>query len=539
MSIYQKRQGGTLLERLPKDWIERTLITIVIGMIAFAAAAYGGVQAWSEVPLILCAVFLTGFSIAQIGQREAPRQARVPLVLLAVFGLLVAFQTLPLPAALVGVLSPHRLSTVHELFGEAAPKWLTLSYYSSATSHGLRLFLMGVAVFFAVVVSCADRQNLKRILLGVFGVGVAEALFAILQIFTGAPGIYWSDLVLGGVRSGSFVNHSNFAQFLNLTAGAGLGLLLIRLSMERHGKLSRYGSAGIDRLFKRHWWLFLGLAIHAVAIASSLSRGGILAMLIAGTAVAFLFGRSQGLGGRLWALVVLLPLVFSGLVLVGFDEFYDRLGTLEEREAYTDRWELGWDTLRVAVDHPLFGTGLETHAYVFPAYDTTGSVAQAEQADNDYAQLIEEVGLFGAVLVLFFLGWIVKITLHHLSHSQSPNRYACYGIAYGLIAVGIQSLTDFGQRVPAVYFVSALLCGVCVAITSRNGDGSSLFGQVSQWKSQRWLVASLAVVAIPLCGWSVRESITRFSCRQLVGSRLRSRTNGSTIEAKYGPTKLH
>ena len=102
--------------------------------------------------------------------------------------------------------------------------------YPSATAHGLRLVLVGAAVFFVTASSFRTAAQIKRLLLIVFAIGCAKALLALAQIVAAADRLYWTfDVGQQRLTSGSFINYSNFSQFMNLSIGAGLALLLVRL----------------------------------------------------------------------------------------------------------------------------------------------------------------------------------------------------------------------------------------------------------------------------------------------------------------------
>ena len=64
-----------------------------------------------------------------------------------------------------------------------------------------------------------------------------DEMTALAQIATGADRIYWSIPTTGSgvVTSGSFVNYSHFCQFMNLSLGAGLALILVQLHEQRRG----------------------------------------------------------------------------------------------------------------------------------------------------------------------------------------------------------------------------------------------------------------------------------------------------------------
>lgn len=488
-----------------QGWLCISGLGLAVGATAIAAAAYGGVEAWSQLTLLLLAGLAVAIVLIQATLGGASVQFIAAMAFVAGYGLIGLVQATPLPSRLVAYLSPTRHATVGELLAET-PAWLSLSYNPADTNQSLRLLLLGAAVFASTAISVRSARHAKLLLSGIFLVGVAEAALAIAQQVTEADGIYWGSVSVGGIRSGSFINHSNFSQFLNLTLGAGLGVLLVGISEDRHARRHRLGRMGsASGVFKRHGWLLLGMALQAIAIAASLSRAGLAAMLLAGIVAGVLISRLKTTSKAVWALAAIPLIAFLGLLVLDFDSLYERVDSLNSDSPAADRIELTMATLRVGASHWLTGAGLGAHASVFPAYDTTGALAFAEQADNDYAQLFEEMGVPGFLAVLGFAALLWGVTNRVLSKRGEPIRYAAVGIAYGLIAVATQSLTDFGLRVPAVFCAAACLAGTCVALASPAGllsprlDGKRLLGSVT-----------MTVVLAGLWTWAVLGAIAEY-----------------------------
>lgn len=462
-------------------------------MVAFAAAAYGGVEPWGELILVLTSGVAIAVAFAEAVRNGLRRSVATMLVIASFLGIMAWGQSLQLPGGWVELLSPTRHATVTDLLGQS-PDWLSLSYNPADTHQSLRLLLVGVAVFAVVATGVRDTRNACRLLLGLFAIGLGESLLALAQQATHASGIYWGTVEAGGLRSGSFVNHSNFCQLLNLTIGASLGLFLIRLSEDRRSQDPRvHRDRGLRGVFRRHGWLVIGIAIQAIAIAASLSRAGVIAMLLGSTAALALLGRKHSIGRAIWLLAAVPPIAFLALIWLGFDAFFDRIETLHGEAPLSDRIELAIATLRVGVDHWLTGAGLGAHASVFPAYDTTGAVAFAEQADNDYAQLFEEMGLPGCLLVAALAGVSCHAVKQLLSRHGEPIRYAAIGIVYGMVAIGIQSLTDFGLRLPAVLGAAAALAGIAF------GVAKSLSPLNQRMAPNRMATAALAATLLAGC----------------------------------------
>ncbi|HEY2893990.1 MAG TPA: O-antigen ligase family protein, partial [Pirellulales bacterium] len=376
---------------------------LLVALLAFMPAAFGAVEAWSELVVIsisaalsicLALWFVFGRNI-----RPNTTWGWLPLLL---FLLVVAGQLVPWHIGLVRWLSPSTLSTRQKLLGDssAADSQATISIYPLATAHGLRLLFVGMTCFAVAASAFRNSRQVKGILTAVFAIGCAEALLALAQIATGADKIYWSVATPSSAPCGSFVNYSHFCQFMNLSLGAGIALVLIRLHEDRRADhrapIGRFWPS-ID--WEVYGWRIVGIILSAMVVFISMSRNGAISLVAAAAVIGTALYRRGSLSWRGW-LVGMLPLgVLAGLLLFGFDAVYARLSTLSQARSYEGRWQLTLDTLRVWRDFPIWGIGLGTHEYVFPMLDSSAAPYLAAHADNDYAELLEEMGLVGAICV--------------------------------------------------------------------------------------------------------------------------------------------
>lgn len=476
------------------------VVGTIVAVVALATFAYGGVQAWVQ-PLLIAAAAFLAVAAVRVGWGQRPGWLTFAATGLAATA---AAQLVPLPLGVLEVISPARAQTLREL-GDAAPAWAPLSYYSPNTRQALASLLIACAAFASVANTVRSSFTVTWLLTGLFIVGVAQSLLAILQIAAEAPGVYWEPSLGGGPWTGSFINHSNFCQLVNATFGAGLGLLLVRSSAERRraGRLNSPLSNrfSLSSYLQKHGSVLVGLAIHAVAIALSLSRGGVLGATVAAAVVALALARNRKLGPTAWVLLTVPVLAIAGLLAVGSDALFDRLETLDKRSSYADRIELSKATARVGLQHPLTGTGLGTHRYVFPAYDSTGAAALAEQADNDYAQLFEEMGAPGVIATAIFVIALLFAVERITRTSRSTVRYALYGVLYAVVACLVQGLTDYGLRLPATYVTVAAMCGLVPAV------GAVVSGKAQTLPARMSLPTLVAAgVALTAFGWLGRQA---------------------------------
>ena len=460
---------------LPLDRINETLL---VGLLVYLPAAFGGVLPFSHLVLVAVAAVM-----AALLARRLLRAPDVPVVVswaflpVGLFVALVALQLLPLPLGLLEVIAPETARIWTEFLADpplagGAPPRATLSLYPQATLEDLRLLLAGAVILFVVVQTIRDRAALGRVLGAAAWIGIGAAALAVLQVATEATMLYWSvEIPVDRARGGPFVHAGHFSEFINLSMGCALALLLLRASERLEGRTLELedllpregGGAGrLDRILA----LFLLLGI--VAVGLSTSRNGMISMVFAGAVIGALLHLRAFLVGIGWPLIGLLFAGFVGLLFFGFDPVYERLATLEDPiGSYAGRLDLLRDTLAMGGEFPLFGAGQGTFRTVFPMFDQAVRASTAGHAENLYAEVFAETGAIGAGLLVLSAGAVVHAWLRLLRRRRSPLAGAAFGVGFGLLAVGFHMGTDFGVKTPAVGLLFGVLAAGLVGLGAR------------------------------------------------------------------------
>ncbi len=447
---------------------ERTILYLLSGLVIFSPLALGVVEAWSELVVeagagvLLFLVLLSGLIREECRLRWS--WAYVPFGLLLVVALL---QAVPLPRSIVQLLSPEAAGLREKLLGETEGA-VPLSLYPYGTLKMVRVGLAAFAVFVVAVNVLRCRRFLERFLKVVVVTAGLLSLLAIAQILSGTDKIYWviptgHDVAQGG----TFVNRNNFCIFVNLSLGAGICLLL--LSLERRGKPRYPGRSPARELWEflsgprgsATRWLMAACVVMAASVVLSLSRGGAMSLLAGGIVTALIMAGRKSRERRVWLLCFLGLCAFTVVLYAGFDAVYDRLATLQDKEAYRNRWQIVSDILEAFPRFALLGTGLGTHEVVYPLFDRGPWPAIAEYAENEYAQLAEEMGIVGLGLAALFLATLSVSYLRSLGGSRFQRNLA-YGVGFSLVAVAIHSFGDFGLHLPANNLLAACLFGALV-----------------------------------------------------------------------------
>jgi hypothetical protein len=308
---------------VPASGFDRIIEWLLISLLAFAPLAFGAVEAWSEeVVILLAAAISICFLLKLVVEKDTCLVWSWGYVPIALFILVAVFQLVRLPTSLVGTLSPNTAATKSELLGDLANSSsllepMTMSFYPNATKHDLRLVLAVAAVFFVVVNVCRRPDQIKRLLGAVAIIGGAIALLALVQDLSGAEKIYW--LVPTGrdpAYSGTFVCHSHYGQFMNLSIGAALALIMVKLHEAFTGKKVTPSSVA-EYLGSPRAHVLWGLAgmiiLGAATVFVSLTRGGMVSMLIAAGFTTLVLSWRKSVRGRGWIMVLmaLLSVFFS------------------------------------------------------------------------------------------------------------------------------------------------------------------------------------------------------------------------------------
>lgn len=455
---------------------DKTIEWLLILLLAFMPLTFGAVEAWSEEIVVALAAAITVCFLLKLIFEEHTRivwsWVYVPI---ALFIIIAAFQIIPLPTNLVSNISQNTAATKKELLGdlpnsESLLKFMTLSFYPNATKHNLRLVSAIAAVFFVVVNVYRRPVQIKRLFAAIAIIGGSIALLALAQDLLGNGRIYWK-VPTGNDQafSGTFVNHSHYGQFMNLSIGAALGLIFVRIH-ETFTRKKVDAAAVFEYLgspsAKPMWLLLAMIILGAATVFVSLTRGGMVSMLVAAGFVTLVLSSRHSIKGRGWIMALIALGAFICVLYIGFDAVYDRLASLRDlRQAQSGRWQILKDISLAWTKFPFFGTGLGTHEVVYPMFDRSTVASLATYAENEYAQAAEETGLIGLTSLVIFGLFVCIYYIRNIRNSVMPIHSAAYGLGFGLLAILIHSLSDFGQHLPANAFLSAIFCALLLVLS--------------------------------------------------------------------------
>ncbi len=330
--------------------------------------------------------------------------------------------------------------------------------------------------------------------------GTALSFFGIVQKLSWNGQMFWTiPLTLGGTPFASYVNRNNAAGCLNLFLAGTLGLAvlvfrrdetpgrpIVRRSNRHHPwKLRLLGA--IARIEGSHLAVVTMIGVTVAAICFSLSRGGVIAMLLGFVAVGLMASRLISL----WTVLGLLVLV--GLSAVGLLSWLDQWELVDERlatlldpaGAASGRLQHWKDTLGAVRDFPWFGTGLGTYRYANQPYQARTSHAWYYNADNQFFEVLVEGGLVGllAFVSLFALTGLAAISLLRRRGAVEHQALGVVGL-FAVTTQAVQSMSDFGLIIPANGLLFAAIAGTTCGMACGGNVPAATPGLIRLWQWQ-------------------------------------------------------
>jgi O-antigen ligase len=355
-------------------------------------------------------------------------------------------QMVPLPSALVGILSPARgelLRGLEPLYGHRL--FASLSIVPSATFTHF-LLLTSYCILFLVAREYAARAGDKAWIVAVPVVvaAAAEAVLGLVQFSSG------NNIV----ASGTYVIRNHFAGLLDMALPFAV---LYALHTFRNVSIrERTGAAAALRLCAG-----LGsTALLLVGTLCSLSRGGFVSLAGAGLVmVALTVSRNMPIKNRL-----LILSLFSVLAAVAL--FY--LTPVQMVARFSQHTSAGrlsiWSQgLGVIGEYPLVGCGLGGFESAFLKFKIHWGLINVDYAHNDYLQYLSELGAAGFLVGAVLIGG-VAMRVGRIATEATEPRFLALACVGSLATMLIHSAMDFNLYVVANAAVFAWICGLAAGL---------------------------------------------------------------------------
>ena len=424
-------------------------------MLAAAPLALGSVHEPAFIPLLVIGSTVGLASWAR-GYWSRAHGIPVPAVaggrLLIALHALVLLQLLPLPPALLRVVSPGSLA-FYESMSLVPIGWRPITVNPADTARGFA-FLGGMTLLYGAVFREFEEERWRRRLAGtVVLTACAMTLAALVQAASADPTrIYglWKPRWDWGVF-GPYVSRNHFAGYLAMAAPLAIGFAAeSALAVRRSWSSRRFGwvaigePAGIAAMRRAAAAMVL-----TVGLLASHSRGGLLAFGAGSLAVLAFLRR-----GRALALALLAGVIVIGLVSVDVGA---TRAAFASRGLGRTRFALWQDAIRMFPHFPLLGAGFNAFGTSYTQYQTIERYEWYGEAHNEYLQALLDTGIVGAALVAALLARLIRSGVRAAAVSPLDA-----GLLGALLACCVHNAVDFNWQIPANAATFAALAGVAM-----------------------------------------------------------------------------
>lgn len=335
--------------------------------------------------------------------------------------------------------------------------WLTLSLAwagdPALAADSLWVPFMAAAVLVVISTTLSTRRELVSVCVGFAVAALVSIALAVPDVSTVGPPADEANRLGGSVQNPNYLA-------AGLLSAAVLAAGLIPLA---------------SRLFWK-WALGLALAVIAVGLLATGSRGGLIAVGVA-TAAGIVLMKEQRL--RLGGLVT------AGLVVGGFwfatasDSVVERVWEFETGSGRVDLWSVAW---RMGADHPVRGVGWDNFRAESPDYvirpgqleNVNLVVETPKEVHNAYLSFFAETGLVGLGLWVAVVTALLRTTWLGARRLQAlgDDRFASFARAILVAQLGALAALVFAEN-PFNNALWILLAfgPVLVTIASRTSHG--------------------------------------------------------------------
>ena len=385
-------------------------------------------------------------------------------------------QAIPLPLGLVDLLSPvraERVTMVNELAG-VGQRYVSLSENGTAGMFKA-LFILALLVYYYSLkkVISTDDGAYSLLFYCLMAVGVIEALYGLLQFVNPGIGILWLKVTSGRAAYGTIIYKNQYASLLNMIWPVAIGGAAMFFSGRKGKRRQGEGRKNSRDIFYRvsstrpQAMLLSALSIAIIlAVLFSLSRGGILSMILVGFCLIIFMPFTMK--SKLLALLVFTLLTGAYGSMMGLDTIISRFATIGASKGA--RLDIYVSSLPMLVDHWLTGIGLGSYTLLSPVYlKGFAENLHNDRVHSEYLELLIELGIPAASMLFCWLAWGMWKLLQRIlalrvqgetQVAKAIMATASFCAIIGFLAHGV---IDFGWRLPANVFFAMTLLALCVA----------------------------------------------------------------------------
>lgn len=343
--------------------------------------------------------------------------------------------------------------------------WYSLSLDPSMSIESA----LSIIIFAAIILAGYQLHYAERIMLIklILGLAAIHLLVALMQMASGGENFYFFNTTHKGLPVGLFANRNHMGLYMVLSIMMCMGLYRYQSHQPHADRKVPKPNISMALIV-----LSSAAALFTLGALITNSRSATILLIIAFLVCLFLaIPKKQA---RL-----AMPLTFGGAILIFGSALllyntnrFSVINTLIERFEQDDDqrfefWPNIWEALQIYMP---FGSGIGTFDLAFRANEKLEIVGShfINNAHNEYLELALETGVFGPLIALAAILWLVRKIIQYIKARftiGAQDIMALYlSISIGLIA--LHSLTDYPMR----RFTIFAICAFFVSTITHNRE---------------------------------------------------------------------
>lgn len=430
-------------------------------LLAAAAALFGGVYFWGAASLAVASSLLAWRVRPPVAVDGPLRTLDFALIALLAA---IALQLLPLPAFLVSIVSPHRLSYIQEAsLGGAEPGVLPLTLERLATVHGWLATLCACVTFWTAR-AVFSRGGLRTFGTALAWAAVAFVLVAFAQSASSSNLVYgfWQPRDAGARPFGPFINRNHAGTWSLLALFLCFGSLQWRRAADSPSRARNWRARLAHALDGRSLMLGLATLLLTVSVAAGASRSAMAGLAAAALFVAIAAPHQLRRGrSSLWTAAIAISAMLAVIAYADLDRLLSRVEETRQL-GLAQRVAIWRDTLAIARDFPIAGVGSGNFANAMRVYQSGDRTYFWNEAHNEYLQIAAEGGLLFVIPAALGLAALCRAGWRACTEAGDHLRWMRLGAAASLVAVAIQSIWETGVTLPANGMLAAVAAAILI-----------------------------------------------------------------------------
>ena len=389
----------------------------------------------------------------------------------ALFLLWVVLQQIPLPGALVQLLSPQAYAAYAQISTPNVAYYISID--PAQTNIAIYKTLAYIGLFTATLLLCNTLKRIKTLMLTIIVTGLFQAMYGSLEVLLGLTNSLVFQLPVKNIATGTFVYKNHYANYLMLSLSVGVGYLVSTLiSVSPKSKKARLRHF-LNTLLNGKAAVRIALAIMVIALVMSRSRMGNTAFFASMTAVGLLAlilikKRSKGLTLLIVSLFLIDTLILSAWF--GLDKVKDRLENTTLTQETRD--EVIRDSIPILKDFAITGSGMGSFYTLYPKYQGEDVNAFYDHAHNDYLQFAIEAGIIASAVLLVVPLYSFISALKAMRKRKNPLMQGLsFGCLMAIVGMFIHISVDFPLQAPANTGLFIIILALSLITLKRSKKG--------------------------------------------------------------------